>query len=87
MFIGAAIVLFPVIWFMLFLIFLPLKMQSQSEVGDVVEGTPASAPADPKVGKKAIWATIITIPVWIVIYGIIKSGIITVDMLDIYNGI
>jgi predicted secreted protein len=87
MFIGAAIVLFPVIWFMLFLIFLPLKMQSQSEVGDVVEGTPASAPADPKVGKKAIWATIITIPVWIVIYGIISSGIITLDMLDIYNGI
>ena len=87
MFIGAAIVLFPVIWFMLFLIFLPLKMQSQSEVGDVVEGTPASAPADPKVGKKAIWATIMTIPVWIVIYGIISSGIITLDMLDIYNGI
>jgi predicted secreted protein len=87
MFIGAAIVLFPVIWFMLFLIFLPLKMQSQSEVGDVVEGTPASAPADPKVGKKAKWATIITIPVWIVIYGIISSGIITLDMLDIYNGI
>jgi predicted secreted protein len=87
MFIGAAIVLFPVIWFMLFLIFLPLKMQSQSEAGDVVKGTPASAPAEPMVGKKAKWATIMTIPIWIVIYGIIRSDIITLDMFDFYNAI
>lgn len=85
--IGPAFVMFAVIWFMLLLIILPMQMKSQSETGKIVKGTPLSAPDDPKMGKKVKWVTILTIPIWALVCGIIISGVITVDMFDIYNGI
>ena len=85
--IGPAVVMFAVIWFMMLLIILPMRIQSQSEAGEVVKGTPPSAPADPKLGKKVKWVTILTIPLWALVCGVIISGVITVDMFDIYNGI
>lgn len=85
--IGPAVVLFAVIWFMLLLLALPLRMKSQSETGDIVEGTSPSAPDDPKLGKKVKWVTILTIPIWALVCGVIISGVITIDMFDIYNGI
>ena len=85
--ISAAIVMFAVIWFMGLLIALPMRMQSQSEAGEVVDGTSPSAPADPKLGKKVKWVPILSIPVWALVCGIIVSGVITVDMFDFYNGI
>lgn len=50
--ITSAIVLFAVIWFMLLLIALPMRMKSQEQDGNVVPGTPASAPINPMIGKK-----------------------------------
>ena len=47
--ITSAIVLFAVIWFMLFLIILPLGLQTQSEAGEVVPGTHGSAPANVQI--------------------------------------
>ncbi len=85
--IGAAFVMFAVVWFMLLLIILPLRIKSQSETGNIVKGTPSSAPDDPMLKKKFMWVTILTFPTWGIICGIIISGIITVDMFDIYNGI
>jgi predicted secreted protein len=85
--IGAAFVMFAVVWFMLLLVILPLRIKSQSEAGNVVKGTPSSAPDDPMLGKKFMWVTILTLPTWAIICGIIISGVITVDMFDIYNGI
>ena len=85
--IGPAFVMFAVVWFMLLLIILPLRIKSQSETGNVVKGTSASAPDDPMLGKKFMWVTILTFPTWGIICGIIISGVITVDMFDIYNGI
>ena len=85
--IGPAVVLFAVIWFMLLLIALPMRMKSQSEAGKIVEGTSPSAPDDPKLGKKVKWVTILTIPIWALVCGVIISGVISIDMFDIYNGI
>jgi len=85
--IGPAFVMFAVIWFMMLLIILPMQIKSQSETGKIVKGTPLSAPDDPKLGKKVKWVTILTIPIWALVCGIIISGVITVDMFDIYNSI
>ncbi len=85
--IGPAVVMFAVVWFMMLLIILPIKMKTQSDTGDVVKGTSPSAPDDPMLGKRVMWVTILTIPVWGIICGIIISGVITIDMFDIYNGI
>lgn len=74
--ITAAFVLFAVIWFMTFLIVLPLRLQTQGDVGEVVPGTHKSAPADAQIGKRARITTIITAVLWVLIAGgILYSGI------------
>jgi hypothetical protein len=44
--ITSAIVLFAVIWFMTFLVVLPLGVQTQAEAGEIVPGTHGSSPAN-----------------------------------------
>ena len=51
--ITAAIVLFSITWFMVFFIVLPLRFVSQADAGNVVPGTPKSAPAGDIVVRKA----------------------------------
>lgn len=84
--ITAAIVLFAVIWWMTFFIVLPLRFTSQRDAGEIVPGTPASAPADHQVGRKAKITTAVAAALWLVIAGIITSGWITVEDLD-FQGI
>ena len=40
----SAIVLYAIVWFMLFLIVLPIRVQTQGDLNDVVPGTHAGAP-------------------------------------------
>ena len=83
--ITAAIVLFAVIWFMALLIALPLRMTSQGEAGEVVEGTPESAPIDPKLKKKVIWVTVATVIIWVPLCGLIMSGVVSVSDIDFWK--
>ena len=50
--ITAAFVLFSVTWFMVFFCVLPLRFVSQADAGEVVPGTPKSAPAGDVVLRK-----------------------------------
>ena len=83
--ITSAIVLFAVIWFMLLLMALPMRMKSQEQDGEVVPGTPASAPVNPMIGKKMFWVTVVTIALWIPLVAFIQSGILSVSDLDFYH--
>ncbi|MEM1363425.1 MAG: DUF1467 family protein [Pseudomonadota bacterium] len=83
--ITSALVLFAVIWFMVFFVVLPLRLTTQGEAGDIVPGTPASAPADPKLKRKVWITTLWAIGLWILIGGTILSGLITVRDFDFMN--
>ena len=83
--ITAAIVLFSVIWFMVFFMVLPLRFVSQADAGAVVPGTPRSAPSDAQVGRKAWITTAIAVVLWIVIAGVILSGWISLDDIDLFR--
>lgn len=80
--ITAAIVLYSVIWFMTFFVVLPLRLVTQGEAGEVVPGTPQSAPSDAQIGRKAkittMWATVL----FVIIAGVIVSDVISVRDLD-----
>ena len=83
--ITAAIVLFSVTWFMVFFMVLPVRYRSQAEAGEVVPGTPASAPAETMLKKKALITTGITAVVWLAFFLVITSGRISIrdfDMTD-----
>lgn len=83
--ITAALVIFAVIWFLTLYVALPIGETSQSEAGEVVPGTPASAPVDTFLKKKLLWVTIISFILWVLICGIIMSGILKIEYFDIFN--
>ena len=83
--ITAALVVYAVIWFITLYVALPIGEKSQSESGDVVPGTPASAPSEPMLKRKVIWVTVITTVLWAIVVGIIISGVIPVSSLDIFG--
>ena len=80
--ITGAIVLFSVTWFMVFFCVLPLRLVTQGDAGDVVPGTPGSAPHGFVVARKARITTYVTIVLWLIFAGIIMSGWISVRDLD-----
>ncbi|MRU16232.1 DUF1467 family protein [Roseovarius sp. A21] len=83
--IASAIVLFLVIWFMTFLIALPIRIQTQGEAGTTVEGTHAGSPEQHHLRKKMIITTLVSIVLWIIIGGTILSGVISVRDIDMFD--
>jgi len=75
----SAIVLYCVIWAILFYMINPLWQTSQSEDGEVAPGTPASAPVDPMIRKKAILTTVIATVLFVLAYSTIELGWLTLD--------
>ncbi|PLL11535.1 DUF1467 domain-containing protein [Tabrizicola sp. TH137] len=80
--ITSAIVLYAVSWFMVFFIVLPIRFVSQGDAGAVVPGTPPGAPATHVVARKARMTTWIAALVWLVLAGIVTSGVISVRDID-----
>jgi len=83
--ITSAFVLFSVIWFMTFLIVLPVRVQTQGDKGEIVPGTHAGAPEVHNLKKKAWITTGLSVVLWCVIGGIIISGWITIEDIDWFN--
>jgi predicted secreted protein len=78
----SGIVLFAVIWSMCFLIALPIKVQTQGDLKDIVPGTHAGSPEHHHLRTKAIWTTVAAAILWAITATIILSGWITVDMIE-----
>ena len=83
--ITSAFVLFSVIWFMVFLIAIPIKLQTQGDLGEIVPGTHAGAPEVHDLKKKAWITTGVAFVLWTVISTIIISEIITLRDIDFFN--
>ncbi len=78
----SAIALYAIIWFMTLFLVLPFRMKTQGEAGDVVPGTPSSAPSDAQMWRKARLVTIIATAAYVVIAGIILSEVVTFAMIE-----
>ncbi|MBL4927299.1 DUF1467 family protein [Fuscibacter oryzae] len=83
--ITGALILFSITWFMVFFCVLPVRFQSQADRGNVVPGTPASAPEDAMIGKKAKITTAIALVIFVLLYLVINSGWITVNNMDVFH--
>ena len=78
----SGLVLFAIIWFMTFFVALPIRVQTQGDLKDVVPGTHAGAPEHHHLKKKALWTTFVAVILWCIIAGIILSGWISVDDIE-----
>lgn len=83
--IAAGLVLFVIIWLLCFLAALPMRIRSQEESGNVVDGTPSSAPENPLLRTKVKWATVAAIAIWIPIAVVLHWDIITIEDIDYFN--
>ncbi len=75
-------VLFTVIWFMVFFVVLPIRFRSQEDEGEIVPGTPVSAPANADIGRKARITTAIAFVIWSVCAWVLLTGMFTLRDID-----
>lgn len=78
----SGLVLYAVIWSMVFLIALPIRVQTQGDLDEIVPGTHAGSPEHHHLKKKAWWTTGIALVLWAITATIILSGWITVDNVE-----
>ena len=83
--ITSALVLFAVIWFMVLFVVLPLRLTTQGDAGEIVPGTHAGAPSELNLKRKFRIVTLVSFVLWVVIAGVIFSGMITVRDIDVFN--
>ncbi|MEL6118231.1 MAG: DUF1467 family protein [Pseudomonadota bacterium] len=81
----SGIVLFLVIWFMTFLVVLPIKIQTQGDVGEIVPGTHAGSPEHHHLRKKMWITTAIAFVLWGIIAFLMLTGTVTLDDVDLYK--
>ncbi len=80
--ITSGLVLFAVIWSLCFLIALPIKVQTQGDLNDVVPGTHAGSPEHHHLRKKAFWTTVVACVIWAIAATVILSEWISVDDVE-----
>lgn len=68
--------LYFIIWWTLLFAILPFGVRSQAETGEVVRGSEPGAPAAPALREKALWTTLVSAIVLIVVAGVLPlSGL------------
>ncbi|MFW2544306.1 DUF1467 family protein [Primorskyibacter sp. 2E107] len=80
--ITSGLVLYAVLWFLTFLVVIPIRLQTQGDLGNVVPGTHAGSPEVHNLKKKAWITTGISAVIWAILAWIILSGAITVRDID-----
>ena len=83
--IASGIVLFLVIWFMTFLVVLPIRIQTQGEAGTTVPGTHQGSPEIHHLRKKMWIVTGIAAVLWVIVASVIITGAVTVRDLDMFG--
>jgi predicted secreted protein len=83
--ITAALVLFSTLWFLVLFCVLPVRFESQADAGQVIPGTPRSAPNNLNLPRKLKITTALAAGIFVVLYLIITSGWITIDNMDVFG--
>ncbi|MGE3065419.1 MAG: DUF1467 family protein [Hyphomicrobiaceae bacterium] len=69
-----AFAIYFVLWWTVLFAVLPLGVRTQDEAGDVVPGTPGSAPVHPRLVRVALITTVVSTVIFGVVWGAIDIG-------------
>jgi len=83
--ITSAIVLFVIIWFLTLFVVLPLRLQTQGDLGSIEPGTHAGSPENPQMKKRFIVTTVVALVLWAILAGSIIGGVFSVRDFDWFN--
>ena len=82
----SGLVLLAVVRFMVLFVVLPIRLETQGDVGERVEGTHAGSPATGFSMKRRIRITTLwAVPIWAVIAAVIVWGDIGVRDIDMFG--
>jgi predicted secreted protein len=82
----SALVLLAVIWFLTLFVVIPIRLETQGDVGERVEGTHAGSPASSFSMKRKIRVTtLFAFPIWAILCAVIIWGGIGVRDIDIFG--
>ncbi|MCQ0093671.1 DUF1467 family protein [Roseovarius sp. M141] len=79
------LVLYAVIWSMIFMVAIPIRLQTQTEAGAVVPGTHGGSPQRHDLKKKAWITTLVALLLWALAAWIILTGQITLSDIDLFT--
>jgi predicted secreted protein len=68
-----ALAIYFIIWWLVLFMVLPIGMRTQGEAGEIVPGTPASAPATPRLLRVLLITTIIASIVFVLVYQVLET--------------
>lgn len=69
-------VVYALIWWTLLFCILPIGVQPQAQ-GVVEEGGWRGAPAAPRLGRKILWTTLLSGVIWLGIWALVESDLIS----------
>jgi predicted secreted protein len=81
--IAGSFMVLAIAWWIAFQAMLPFGVRSHLEEDSVVPGTEPSAPTVPRLGRKAIYATLVAIAVWAVLFPVIEYRWVTIDDIPV----
>ncbi|WGW05124.1 DUF1467 family protein [Tropicibacter oceani] len=84
--ITSGLVLFAVLWFLTFLCVIPIRLQTQGDLGKVEPGTHAGSPEVHNLKRKAWITTAIAGVLWAILASIILTGAISIRDIDSIAG-
>ncbi len=73
--------LYFIIWWTVLFAVLPLGVRTQDEAGDVVPGTPGSAPAAPRLLRVVLLTTIAAAVVFAIVWAVMHWRLIDVGVI------
>lgn len=73
------IALYFIIWWTTLFVVLPFGVKTQGEIGDVVPGTPASAPVMPSLRRVFLVNSVVSALVFAIVWVVMHFGLITPD--------
>lgn len=78
-----AIAVYVIIWWVVLFAVLPFGVLTQQEAGEIVPGTPESAPVKPEILFKIGLTTVISAFVFVVIYLAIEHNFLDLDRVPV----
>ena len=74
-----SVAIYFICWWIVLFAVLPFGVRTQDEVGNVVPGTPESAPAAPSLLLKIVITTLIASAIFAIIYVVITYQLLSLD--------
>ena len=85
--IAGSLMVIAIGWWLAFFAMLPFGVRSQIEDGTVVPGTEPSAPTAPNLWRKALWALVIALIAWALVFWVVEMSGLSIDDIPVPSGL